>query len=470
MVTLTHLGGVSEVTGSCHLLASDSFGRVLLDCGMHQGGDDIDRYKKEKFAFKAKSIDAVILSHAHLDHSGLLPKLVHEGFTGPVFCTHATRDLLDILLRDSYSLYSRDLEMENRRRERAGRKLLPPAYTEHDVKQVLEQCTGFDYDECFTAGNGLKSRFLDAGHILGSAIVELTISAPDGNFTLIYSGDIGGIGSVLMNNPATPPRADLVMMESTYGDRNHRNMDSTIDQLEQILHQTWEDGGNVLIPAFAVGRTQEILFHLGLLYHAGKLDGWQVFLDSPMAIAVTQVYDRWAELLNDEDAARLRLHGRESLQHFLPSLTLCESVDASMAINKIKSGAIIVAGSGMCTGGRIRHHIKHRIWRDSTTMIFIGFQARGTLGRIIVDGATHIKMYRDNYVVKARIETLGGFSAHAGQRELIAWLTAIGGNPDLVLVHGEPDALATLAKKLKSEHDLSAHIAAVGDTRELISG
>lgn len=444
------------------MLESTGFGRVLLDCGMHQGGDDIDRMKQEAFAFEATSIDAVILSHAHLDHSGLLPKLAHDGFDGPIFCTRATRDLLAILLRDSFGLYERDLERENRRRRRAGRHPLEPAYTAADVNRVLGQCECCEYHEDFTVGQGLVARFLDAGHILGSSIVELSV---DGK-KLVYSGDLGGIDAVLMRDPDIPADADVVLMESTYGDRNHRDMDRTISQLTDILHDTWAKGGSVVIPSFAVGRTQEILFHLGLLHHRGELDDWQVFLDSPMAIAVTELYDRWLSLLDEGDVADLRRGGKSSIRDFLPVLKLCESVDESIAINRIKSGAIIIAGSGMCTGGRVRDHIRHRIAHDRNTMIFIGFQASGTLGRLIVDGAKRIKLHRHNYEVKARIETLGGFSAHAGQRELISWVTSIGNvgeGGEVVLVHGEPPALQTLSRELAGR-GIRTHVPAVGES------
>lgn len=464
MAKLTFLGGVSEVTGSCHMLESHLLGKLLLDCGMHQGGDDIERMQRESFAFKPKEIDAVILSHAHLDHSGLLPKLVHEGFTGPIHCTNATKELVAILLKDSQGLYERDIERENLRKKRAGRRELEPAYDADDVEQVLKQCVGHAYHEDFSPASGVRCRFLDAGHILGSAIVQLVIDEDGTSKTLVFSGDLGNSESALMRDPEHPDRADVVLMESTYGDRDHRPMDETIEQLADILHETWQRHGNVLIPSFAVERTQEILFHLGLLYDEGRLDNWQVFLDSPMAIHVTRVYDHWIKWLDQSDIRELNPKHRASLEKFLPRLTLCETVDDSMSINRVNAGAIIIAGSGMCTGGRIRHHIKHRIWVERNSMLFIGYQAHGTLGRILVDGAKRIRLFREQYVVRARIETLGGFSAHAGQRALMAWMGAIDGKQQVALVHGEPQALEELHQKLWQEQQLTTTIPERGDS------
>ena len=464
MTRLTFIGGVSEVTGSCHLLESSAIGKLLLDCGMHQGGDDIKRIKKEAFRFKPGEIDGVILSHAHLDHSGLLPKLVHEGFSGPIHCTSATKELLAILLRDAQGLYERDLERENLRLRRAGRRELKAAYGPEDVDQALEQCVGHAYHEHFSPAPDVQCQFLDAGHILGSAIIQLQVAEGGQTKTLVFSGDLGNSESALMQDPEQPARADVVLMESTYGDRDHRPMKSTIEQLAEILHETWERRGNVLIPSFAVERTQELLFHLGLLYDEGRLDNWQVFLDSPMAIHVTRVYDHWIKLLDQTDIRELKDKHRASLEKFLPRLSLCETVDDSMSINRVNSGAIIIAGSGMCTGGRIRHHIKHRIWVQRNSMLFIGFQARGTLGRIIVDGAKQIRLFREQYAVRAQIETLGGFSAHAGQRALVEWLAGIEGKQRVALVHGEPEASKVLGAKLWQERQIRTTIPAPGDS------
>ena len=464
MATITFYGAAQEVTGSCHLLEAPGLGRILLDCGMHQGGDAVERIQDEQFAFDPASIDAVVLSHAHLDHSGMLPRLCKEGFSGPIYCTRATADLLEIMLKDSVGLYLRDLERTNLRNSRRGKPLLEPIYTQDDVETVLTLCQGHRYTESISLGEGGSLCFYDAGHILGSAIVEICLQDKGQEKRLVFSGDLGKADSVLMNVPARPGKADVLLVESTYGDRDHRGEEDTVVQLRDILRETWRAGGSVMIPAFAVGRTQDILFHLGCLYHAGELDHWEVFLDSPMAIAVTRVYDRWLKLLDGEDVRHLSDEHKNSLEKFLPTLNMAASTDESMAINRIKGGAIIIAGSGMCTGGRIRHHFKQRIWDDRNTVVFTGYQARGTLGRILVDGARNIKMFGDDYVVKARIETLGGLSAHAGQRELLEWIDSFQPRPRTVLVHGEAQAQDVLADKLWHEQHLKVEIPTRGDS------
>ena len=464
MATLTLHGAAREVTGSCHLLETEGGGRLLLDCGMHQGGDAVERLHQEAFPFDPADIDAVILSHAHLDHSGLLPKLVHEGFDGPVICTRATAELLDIMLRDSVGLYLRDLERANVRNARRGRPTLEPEVDLADVELVLKLCQGHVYGEQVLLGDSVSILFHDAGHILGSAIVEVRLRQQGGGKVLVFSGDLGKRDSVLMNEPSKLTQADLLLVESTYGDREHRGEQDSLAQLREILSETWRVGGSVMIPSFAVGRTQDILFHLGCLHHQGELDNWEVFLDSPMAIAVTRVYDRWLRELDGDDVRQLSEAHKTSLENFLPKLNMALATEESMAINRIKGGAIIIAGSGMCTGGRIRHHLKQRIWDDRNTVIFTGYQASGTLGRILVDGAKSIKMFGEEFVVKARIETLGGLSAHAGQSELVDWVAGFSPPAATLLVHGEERAQSALADRLYKEQQLQVQIPARGET------
>lgn len=442
---VTFYGAAQEVTGSCHLLESGGR-RYLLDCGMHQGEDRAE----DDFAFDAAGIDAVILSHAHLDHSGRLPLLVRRGFAGTIYCTTGTYALLKILLEDAVGLYLRDLEYKNLRRKRAGKPLLRPAYEQKDVARVLRLCQTLDYRETFAVSDECQLTFFDAGHILGSSIVRLRLGRGEAAKTLVFSGDLGNPETSLMNDPETLDEADLVLLEGTYGNRDHRSFSETVAEFEQVLEDAKADNGSILIPSFAVGRTQEVLFQLGQLYHQGKLQGWQVFLDSPMAHAVTEVYDRLREQWNVEDSEVMRRYRGETLAKFLPCLRITESVEESMAINRIKSGAIVIAGSGMCTGGRIRHHLKHRLWRSNTHLVFIGYQARGTLGRILVDGVKNIKMFGQEFYVKAQIHTLGGFSAHAGKTQLVDWACAFKNRPRFYLVHGEPEPLQALTEALRA--------------------
>ena len=454
---LTFHGAAQEVTGSCHLLETGGK-RYLLDCGIYQG----EQSESQGFAFDPASIEAVVLSHAHLDHSGMLPRLVRAGFTGPIHCTEGTARLLRILLEDALNLYLRDLEYENLRRERTGKMPQAPLYERPDVERALGLCAPQRYRDRVIIGPHASLSFYDAGHILGSAIVELILGEGGNKKTLVFSGDLGNPDTSLMPDPTLMRHADVVLMEGTYGDRNHRSFDDTMVELEEILAEAMADGGNLLIPAFAVGRTQELLFQLGLLYQQGKLHGWQVFLDSPMGGAVTEVYDQMRRDWHIKDRELMQQYSSRSLREFLPCLTVTSSVEESMLINKVKSGAIIIAGSGMCTGGRIRHHFKQRLWQKNAHVLFVGFQAQGTLGRILVNGVKKIKLFGQELLVRAQVHTLGGFSAHAGQRQLLEWAAAFEGEPRFYLVHGEPRALETLAQALWREHQIEAIVATRG--------
>ncbi|MFT6408058.1 MAG: metallo-beta-lactamase family protein [Arenicella sp.] len=458
---ITFYGAALEVTGSCHLVEANGQ-RVLLDCGLHQGSSAAKKMNSSAFDFDPSKIDMVVLSHAHLDHSGSLPKLVAAGFNGPIHCTTGTAKLLRILLEDSFKLYFHDIERNNIRRKRSGRELLEMSYHAEDVEKVLSLCHAHHYKDSNEIAQGIVLRYQDAGHILGSAIVELTVSKDQQSKTIVFSGDLGNPDTSLMQNPTPVEHADLVLMESTYGDRNHRGQADTLAEFKYIIDEVGRDGGNILIPSFAVGRTQELLFQLGYLYQQGFLEGWKVFLDSPMASKVTSVYDQSMAQLDHKDTELMRSYGSIRLEQFLPCLTISETVEESMLINERQSKAIIIAGSGMCTGGRIRHHFKQRIWSKDTHIIFVGFQAQGTVGRRLVDGTKRLKLFGQDMVVKAKIHTIGGFSAHAGQDELIQWAKAFGGEPKFYLVHGEQRAIVELRDQLLMRVNINADIAVKG--------
>ncbi len=463
MATLTFYGAITGVTGSLYLLETGGK-RILLECGLIQGSYEEEKGNEAPFPFDPKTIDAVILSHAHLDHSGRLPKLVNDGFKGPIYMTMPTCDLLEIMLKDSAFLSMRDAEWENKRRRRAGKEEIEPLYTIEDVERTLKLCEGLSYATPQEIQHGVQLRYLDAGHILGSAIVELTITEQGKPRRLVFSGDLGNSCAALLRDPVRLEKADVLIMESTYGDRNHRSMEATLDEFRSIILEATESGGNVLIPAFAVGRTQEIIFRLGEFYQEGILNHQAVYLDSPMAIATTEVYHRYQDVFNYEDKTALRQARSASLHTFLPVLRYSRTTEESIAINKITDGAIIIAGSGMCNGGRIRHHLKHNLWRRNAHVIIVGYQAIGTPGRALVDGAKRLRVAGEEVVVNATIHTLGGFSAHAGQQQLLDWIGAFHHpKPHTYLVHGEPEAKKVLQRILPGM-DIRAEIPDLGQT------
>lgn len=465
MAKLTFYGATEGVTGSMYLLETGN-ATILLECGLYQGSREEEKANTESFPFDVSKLDGVVLSHAHLDHSGRLPKLVAEGFNGSLYMTRPTCELLDIMLRDAASLQQRDVEWENKRRRRSGKKDIEPMYTMEDVETTLALCAGIQYGRRYEIQKGIEVRFNDAGHILGSAIVELFITEEGVEKKLVFSGDLGNSYAALLRDPATIGEADILLMESTYGDRCHRPMHETLQEFEDIVIDASENGGNILIPSFAVGRTQEIIFRLGELYQKGKLKHQAIYLDSPMAIAVTEVYHRYQNVFNEEDSDTMQNLSSGSLHSFLPVLRYTTSTEESMALNKIDAGAIIIAGSGMCTGGRIRHHFKHNLWRRSSHVIFVGYQAIGTPGRALVDGAKSFHHGGDEIAVKAAIHTLGGFSAHASQLQLIAWLNNFKTpHPKLFLIHGESKAKLALQERLVEE-GWSANIPESGDSIE----
>jgi metallo-beta-lactamase family protein len=446
---LEFFGAAGEVTGSCHILSVGNR-TLLLDCGMIQGGKSPDKRNRQDFPFDAERIDAVVLSHAHIDHCGRLPLLCKRGFRGPIYATAASRDLVRILLADSASLAKRDAERINRKRGRSGdERRVEPLFTEADAELTLKQMRPVALGETIEVLPGVQLRYRDAGHILGSASVWLTLSEGGIHRRLVFSGDLGQYDSPILRDPEPGElRADFVVMESTYGARLHRDRDDTLREFGEILRHAKTDGGNVLIPAFAVGRTQDVLYELGTHFDAWNLAEWQIYLDSPMAIAASEVYWRHSEL-HDEEAREFE--SRTGKMPALPNLRLCRSVEESIEVNRIRHGAIIIAGSGMCTGGRIVHHLKRNLSRPECDVIFTGFQAQGTLGRAIVDGREEVRIHGSPVKVAASIHTLGGFSAHGDQRDLLRWYAGVPGKPPVWLVHGEAAAAEGFRDALQAQ-------------------
>jgi metallo-beta-lactamase family protein len=443
--TLTFHGAAGEVTGSCHLLEAGGR-RVLLDCGLIQGSRKDEARNRDAFPFDPASIDAVVLSHAHIDHSGRLPLLIRSGFTGPIHAHSATADLCRIMLRDAAYIQEKDAQWENRKRERKGLKPVTPLYTIHDVEAAMDRFEPMEYGDVREIIPDVRVHLHDAGHILGSSLVELTIGRGTKKRTLVFSGDLGRSGMPVLQDPEVIPKADRVVMEGTYGDRLHRGWEETRAELGEVLEEAVAREGNVLVPSFAVGRTQELLFLFAKHFKEWRLDRWRIYLDSPLAIDATEVYGRHVGLF-DEVSRPLWVKLQNGA--LLPNLHLNHTAEESMALNDIRSGALIIAGSGMCSGGRIMHHLKHNVWRPECHVVITGFQARGTLGRALVDGAKRVRLWGETMRVKARVHTIGGLSAHADQAGLTRWYAGFQNRPPLTLVHGEEDALQALSAHLK---------------------
>lgn len=457
-MSIQFVGAAGEVTGSCHLITVGNQ-RLLLDCGMIQGGHQDEARNREPFPFDPRSIDAVVLSHAHIDHSGRLPLLVKNGFRGPIYTHRASRDLCRVMLLDTAFLNEKDADWENKKRERKGLEHIEPLFTVNDAKIALRRFKGLVYGEELQILPGITVRLSDAGHILGSSIVELWLKDNDKTRKLVFSGDLGRNDMPVLEDPTLIRQADRVLMESTYGDRLHRSWDDSMQEFHDVLNSVTGSRGNILMPAFAVGRTQEILYLLAKNFDAWNLDHWHIFLDSPMAIESTRIFTENTDLF---DAEAAELWRRNSSKPLLPNLQLSRTPNQSMAINRIRRGAIIIAGSGMCTGGRIRHHLKHNIWRRECHVVITGFQARGTIGRALVDGARHIHLWGEEIRVAAAVHTIGGLSAHADQADLKNWYAGFQGRPPVTLVHGEAQALAGLADCLRSELAAPVDIAQPG--------
>jgi len=451
-------GAAGEVTGSLHLVEAAGK-RLLLDCGMIQGSPEAEARNTDAFPFEPASLDALIVSHAHIDHIGRIPLLVKRGFDGPIFAQRATADLMPIMLMDAAGIAESEAARANKHRQR-GEPEAVPLYTRDDVRDALRQLRPLAYDAPTEVLPGVEATFREAGHILGSSCVELRA---DGR-KLVFSGDLGPKGTPILRDPAEITRADLVLMESTYGDRLHRERVATVGEIGEILDDAWRGGGAVLIPAFAVGRSQELLYWFAKHWDEWKMSRWQIFLDSPMAAKVVDVYDRHQDLFDEE----ARAVWRERPNPFrMPNLRITETVDESMAINRIERGLIVIAGSGMANAGRILHHMRHRLHRRQTHMLFVGYQAQGTTGRRIVDGAKWVRIHGHDVRVGAHVHTVGGLSAHTDQHGLMDWYGQFAGHPPLALVHGEDKAREALAGEIGEKYGVTATLAHPGLTLDV---
>ncbi len=443
-------GAAHNVTGSCHLIESNGQ-KLLIDCGLYQGERELSEENDGPFGFEPADIDFLLLTHAHLDHCGRIPLLVKRGFKGEIITTAASRELTRLILLDSGHLQEAEADYQARKVARSSRRhqrqSIQPLYTVLDALNSMDffgRVAG--YMNPMDIASGIRATFLDAGHILGSASIFLELIEEEKRQTILFSGDLGYSGRVILRDPSIPPHAQIVVMEATYGDRLHKPLQPSIEELYEAIEETFRRGGNVVIPTFALERAQEILYFLHEGVAKGRLPtSMQVFLDSPMAISATEIFRRHSECY---DAEMLKLLRDNEDPFLVPGLHLTRETAQSTAVNKITSGAVILTGSGMCTGGRVRHHLKHNLWRPESSVIFVGFAARGTLARKIIDRATTVRIYHEDIPVRAKIFTIGGFSAHADQAELLTWHRQTGNPKRTFLVHGDKKVIETFAAKL----------------------
>jgi metallo-beta-lactamase family protein len=457
---LNFFGAAGCVTGSSHLISVNGK-KVLLDCGLYQGKDEKER-GNENFDFDPKEIDFVVLSHAHIDHSGRIPLLYKKGFKGQIVSTKTTMDLCSAMLPDSGHIQEMEVEWKNRKRERQGLELLEPLYTAQIASTTMFLFKGYEYDELIELFEGFEIRFRDAGHLLGSAIIEIFIKEGiKKEVKLVYTGDLGNKNIPILRDPTIIESADYLIMETTYGDRLHDNIDKEFKQLATIIKETFKRGGNVIIPSFAVGRTQEVLYALNKYIDEGLLKDLRVFVDSPLASESTKIYIKHIEDYDDE-ALKLINKGEHPLD--FDGVIFTKSPEDSANINKIQSGALVVSASGMCDAGRIKHHLKHNIWRKECSIVFVGYQAEGTLGRAILDGTKKVKLFGEEVAVKAHVYNLQGLSGHADREGLISWVEGMNAKPkEIMLVHGDKDARESF-KTLLNSKGYRAKIMELGET------
>lgn len=464
---LIFIGADHEVTGSCHVL--EACGRyILVDCGMEQGTDE---FENAELPMNIADIDYVLLTHAHIDHSGMLPLLYARGFRGEVIATPATVDLCDIMLKDSAHIQMTEAEWKNRKGQRAGKEPVVPIYDMNDAEGVLEHFVSCDYDKVMDLCDGIRVKFSDAGHLLGSASIEVWINEDGEERKIVFSGDIGNLNRPIIKDPSYLNDADYVVMESTYGDRYHNADVDYVSELAGICQRTFDRGGNVVIPAFAVGRTQEMLYYFRKIKEEALVKGhsFEVYVDSPLAVEATQIFNENMAECFDEEAMELVRNGVNPLR--FPGLTLSVTSNDSIAINSDNKPKVIISASGMCEAGRIRHHLKHNLWRKECTVVFVGYQANGTLGRMLLEGASEVKLFGETIEVMAEIVKLEGVSGHADKAGLIKWVTSFNDRlKQVFVVHGEDEVSTGFAKCLCDEYGLNAVAPYSGAEFDMISG
>jgi metallo-beta-lactamase family protein len=458
---ITVHGAAGEVTGSAYLVETDR-ARVLVDFGMFQGGPGHDAKNVLSAGLLTTHLDAVMLTHAHLDHVGRLPLLIKGGYQGDIHATGATGDLAALILRDSAKVQAYDVERRNRRRAAAGKPTLAPLYTPEDVEHTIQHFRGIvEFDRPFSPAAGITARYVDAGHMLGSASIELTVQDKGKTWVVVFSGDIGPAGLAIVRDPVTFKRADIVFMESTYGDRDNKPLKETLAEFRAVIEDAVQRKSRVLVPSFAVGRSQQIIYHLGELFCSGTLKQFPVYLDSPMAIEAGRIYRSHPDLFDEEATALERACELIHTQNYvIPTPT----PEDSMKLNDAIGPCVIMAGSGMCNAGRILHHLRHGLPQPDTAVMIVGYQAEGSLGRQLVDGAKEVRIFGEAVPVKARVHTLNGFSAHAGQTALLKWLGFLApSKPQVVLTHGEPRGRDPLAELIRKHYGFTPVLPMQGD-------
>lgn len=458
------VGGARTVTGSSFIVKNSNF-TVMVDCGMFQGTRELRERNYLNLIYAPPQIDCLLLTHAHIDHSGLIPKLVKEGFAKPIYATKATCELATIMLPDSAHIQEQDAEIINKKRKKIGREFIQPIYTSEDAERCLQYFNPVHYHETVSVHPQITARFYDAGHILGSSFIEMHVQENNKEQVIIFSGDIGQKNQAIIKDPELPEYADILLIESTYGDRLHKSKEDTYNELKHVILDSYNKKGNIIIPAFAIERTQEILYSIAQLVKKGEIPPIPVYLDSPLATSATEIFMNNQDCF-DEAMLKLLKTGDSPLD--FPNLHFVQTVEESKWLNTNAKGAIIIAASGMCTAGRVKHHLLNNLYKPESSVIFVGYQAEGTLGRRIIDGAKLVKIYGENVAVRAKIYTIGGFSAHADKEGLLEWMSHIK-NPNLkvFVIHGEEKASTVFAEEIRNRFGYSVYVPHWGEIIDL---